>query len=308
MIHIGCNDFVMARRCFWTCLSVPADVCCKVAVEAWKKLVLVQCIMNDGSDPDANKTSLPLSMPTCMGRLLSSSKEASTTGSAAASSGTSGTKRPQPSTGFGFFQQQAPAAASATTSRGGSSSNKKSQQTIDSESTACYMDVADAFYKRDMFKLDSLIAKHSFTLESDGNTGLVQQCHTQLIHNQVRHLSRMYSVVSVTKAASVLGIIANGSETATTSQQVAALLLQSGVTCEIQDDGMIVFHEDDATSSSQSLVDLHEWMSLLEKIQRLDVGIMTSPRYLSLMRKEAASGDSKPAAPGAGGPRGVDEV
>jgi hypothetical protein len=52
-------------------------------------------------------------------------------------------------------------------------------------------------------KLESLQAQHAKQLMADGNLALVHQCHTQLVTNQVQHLSRMYSVASVsgTKAA-----------------------------------------------------------------------------------------------------------
>jgi hypothetical protein len=174
------------------------------------------------------------------------------------------------------------------------------------------MDIAAAFHKRDKSSLEALMVEQKAALESDGNTGLVQQCHTQLINNQVRHISKMYSVISVTKAASLLGIDPI-SGNAAASQQVVVLLCQSGVPCEIQEDGMIVFGDvqESSTTSTSSLVDLAEWMTLLEKVQRLDVNILTSARYQSLVRKEmvSGSGDSKAAAAALNaGPRGVDDI
>lgn len=172
------------------------------------------------------------------------------------------------------------------------------------------MDITQAFYKRDKAKLELLMRKHSSTFQGDGNTGLLEQCHTRLIRNQVRHLSKMYSVVSVTKAANLLGITNASADDV--SQQVAALLLQSGVVCDLQEDEMIVFHDEEEQEdmSRTPLVDLSEWMSLLENIQRMDVNILTSARYQSLMRKPSSSGgDAKTAAAAAAsGPRGVDEV
>lgn len=50
MIHIGCNDWTMAVRCFWTCLSVPSEVVSSLAIAAWKKLVLVQCLQMEDDD------------------------------------------------------------------------------------------------------------------------------------------------------------------------------------------------------------------------------------------------------------------
>jgi hypothetical protein len=279
MIHLGCNDYTMAHRCFWTCLSVPADVCSKIMLEAWKKLVLVQCLMSDGTQTSTN---LPKSMPNCMGRMLASYKEAAKhypakSGSSLSSNSnsSSSSKRPPP-------QQQ-------------SQAKKEVVQPI-----TCYMDIVEAFFKHDKIKLESLQTQHAKQLVADGNLGLVHQCHTQLVTNQVQHLSRMYSVVSVTKVAEVLAM---------DPANVPTLLCQCQVPCELQDDGMVVFTASDTASeesNSSSLVDLGEWMHLLEKVQRLDVAISTSTKYHSLVRKENSnSADSKQAA--ASGPRGVDD-
>ena len=42
-VHIGCANWKWARRCFWTCLSIPSDMVSAIAIAAWKKLVLVHC-------------------------------------------------------------------------------------------------------------------------------------------------------------------------------------------------------------------------------------------------------------------------
>ena len=49
-IHIGCNDWTMAKRCFWTVLSIPSEVITGMGVAAWKLLVLVQCLSMDDDD------------------------------------------------------------------------------------------------------------------------------------------------------------------------------------------------------------------------------------------------------------------
>lgn len=309
MIHLGGNDFVMAHRCFWTCLTVPADVACKIAVEAWKKLVLVQCILNDGSGSDANQISLPKSMPTCLSRMVMSSKESTPTGKKLPTTTPQGLAPPS----------RLPSSGSSTEATSGQV-----------ESTICfyYMEMAAAFYQRDKSKFEALMTEHQAKFEADGNWGLLQQCHSQLIHNQVRHIARMYSTISIAKVATLLGIssASDGNAAAVVNQQVAVLLYQSGVPCEIQDDGMIVFDdlptETAATSSSSSppLVDLAEWMALVERVQKLDVNIWTSPKYQSLTRQEiptpgpagSSSGigdESKIATTGGSrGPRGVDDM
>ncbi len=301
MIHLGCNDFVMAHRCFWTCLTIPAEVCCKIAVEAWKKMILVQCIMNDGSDPKSNQISLPKSIPTCLARMLPSCKESTKTSPTATNPRVS--HGPQPS--GGLFPPARPLMSQAQ-----SQSQSSNEIAVDTESTLCYMNIAVAFYGRKRSKLQALMEEHKSTIEGDGNCGLLQQCLTQLINNQVRHISRMYSVVSISKAATLLGI--SGVSDDATNQHVAALLCQSGIPCEIQEDGMIVFSDlSDQSTETSSLMELTEWMALIEKVQRLDVSILTTPRYQSLIRKDVsigASGEGKVPNTMSSGPRGVDDL
>jgi hypothetical protein len=293
MIHLGCNDYVMAHRCFWTCLTVPAEIVCKIAIDAWKKLVLVQCVMNEGLGKDANKMTLPNAMPTCIGRLLASSADASTFNVSAG--GRARGSQPSGLSMLGPLQQT-------------EKTLDRTKVPVDAESTACYMDISAAFYARDKTKLESLITEHQATLEGDGNLALVQKCLTRLVHNQVRHLSNMYAVVPLSKLAALLGI----SSGEAMQQQVASLLIQSAVPCEIHETGMIEFVEAaDETTGAESLVELADWIGLLETVQRLDVDFWTSPRYQSLIKMDASSanaaGDAKPVAADSG-PRGVDDL
>lgn len=253
MIHLGCNDYVMSHRCFWTCLSVPAEVCSKIMIEAWKKMILVQCLLGEFTAP-----ALPKSVPSCLTRLLSSSKESPLD--------FSGTKRPR-------GQPQSSAV-----------------QPIN-----CYMDLAEAFYSRDRTKFEAIQAEQTITFNADGNFGLIKQCHSQLLHKQLEHFSKLYSVVPLTKLADLLTISVD---------QVARTLCQSQVLCEIQDDGMVVFSES-TTSSPAPTVDLLEWMHLLERVRNLDVDIVTTAKYHSLLRKESSSGDTTKTV--AAGPRGVED-
>ena len=50
VVHMGCRNWALAVRSFWTCLSIPGpdqNVVSAVAIAAWKKLVLVQCCQAD---------------------------------------------------------------------------------------------------------------------------------------------------------------------------------------------------------------------------------------------------------------------
>lgn len=160
----------------------------------------------------------------------------------------------------------------------------------------CYMDLVDAFFKRDKEQYQSLVTRHESVLREDGNAGLTNQCLTQLVRNQVLHLSNMYSVVPASKVASLLGL--------SDENAVPAVLIESNVPCQIQDDGMVSFQDTTASDPAPSVVDMAEWMQLIEKVQNLDVAIVTSPKYYALMQKEHATRIEQLGKPG---PRGVED-
>ena len=319
MIHLGGDELELAHRCFWTCLSIPADVCSKIAIEAWKKLVLVQCLLFEPSPPSVSSHSpdsgtplysatggskakssssssirVPGSMPNCLARALGTSKDQS-----ASSSFISGMvpsrseqltmRHHQPAQSHFELKQQDQAQQSA--------SEKQSKQEEKVNHIACYTEVFKAFHDRDREKLESLERKHVEVWTQDGTLGLLRQCHSHLIKCQVLHLAHIYSVVPLSKLASALKV--DGGET-----QVTRILLQTNVPCEIDATGMVTFLS--KPQKPATLEEIPEWMNLLEMVQKLDVSIGTNPRYLSLIKKEAATASGDSAA--ASGPRGVDDL
>lgn len=253
-------------------------------------MILVQCVMTNEYEADTNtankKPRLPKNMPNCMyRRLVNIRKEDAATTGEDFQPNFAGTKRsarsPQRTTTQQRQQRQ---------------TQPQLEQPGSIQSAACYMDISDAFYERDKAKLEELQTEYHDILAADGNVGLVQQCHTQLVRNQVAHLSKMYSVVPLKKLAELLKI---------PDDQVTKILCQSAVLCEVQADGMVVFADPRANEKPRSTVDIMEWMHLLDKVQELDIGIATTARYHSLVRKESSnSGDTKAVV---AGPRGVED-
>lgn len=281
MIHLGCNDLVMAHRCFWTCLSIPSDSLSKITFEAWKKMALVQCL---SSPPGKVVLRTPKSMPNVMVKLLSSYREGG--------SGSGKPKHHPRAVSRGDMDYQ-PGERRPSQSR---LSAQRLDQLTAQDAVATYMSLVEAFSARSKTKFEAILKEKAATLAEDHNMGLVRQCLTQLVRNQVIHLSTMYSVVPVSKVVSILGL-AN-------EAKVATLLLDSKVACQIQEDGMVVF--EDMDQKDPPLVDFAEWMELLEKVQQLDIAMVTSPKYHVLLQKENASRKDAPAV--GGGPRGVEDV
>jgi hypothetical protein len=248
LIHLGCDDLELAHRCFWTCLSVPSEVSSKIAVEAWKKLVLVQCLLHDSTSPSSSIT-LPKSIPNCLGRMLASYRVADQQN-----------------------QQQNP--------RQSQQSTNNTQQIINP--ITCYMDLSKAFYARDKAAMEKLEREHMTTITHDGNLGLMHQCQTRLVACQVAHLARMYSVVPLSKLAASLQVEESKVTSILCQSKVPCQILQENGMVSFEQDSSSSSHNTGLSS------DISEWMQLMEKIQKLDVSIATSTKYHALARKDSS--------------------
>lgn len=45
-IHTACGEINLAIRCYETCLTIPADCISAIAISAWKKYILLQCLVH----------------------------------------------------------------------------------------------------------------------------------------------------------------------------------------------------------------------------------------------------------------------
>jgi hypothetical protein len=82
LVHLGCGDYVMAHRCWWTCLALPAEGCSAIMVAAWKKMALVQPLLDrtrgvanvhyslSNETTNAVTTRFPNSISKAMGQLV----------------------------------------------------------------------------------------------------------------------------------------------------------------------------------------------------------------------------------------------
>ncbi|KAL7558532.1 hypothetical protein ACA910_008125 [Epithemia clementina (nom. ined.)] len=76
MVHLECQNWEWAIRCFWTCLVIPADAAATsaIVVAAWKKLVLVQALTQSDRLPAEDTTTVlkfPKTTPVCVSRFIS---------------------------------------------------------------------------------------------------------------------------------------------------------------------------------------------------------------------------------------------
>jgi hypothetical protein len=322
-IHMGCNNWKLAVRCFWTCLSVPAEIVSAVAVASWKKMVLVQCLVQSdhASLTSALLLATPRAAPSCLGRFLTlgsaSSVKSSNSLAAAAmgrtvTAGSNDNNNDNGSNNGAGRQQRQPEQVGGSSSEGsfmstthtGPRGQQQQTQSYTGLGVNVYMELIHAFVKVDRQAFGHIMAEHGSLFASDGNTGIVAQCQAELIRRQVYELSRIFSVISLVQLSQVLEL---GIE------QVQTLLLQLSIDkmwmIQMEDDGMVVFPKlaglaEHHSSVTEDAKDVEELIQLTKVVQKLDVNIASSSKYHTFVRRENSAKSSE----GKGGPRGVEDV
>ncbi|OEU17475.1 hypothetical protein FRACYDRAFT_260885 [Fragilariopsis cylindrus CCMP1102] len=280
IVHFSCRDYAMAHRCWWTCLSVPADDGCSViAISAWKKVTLVQPLLNNNTGSTASGKVHPATrLPKCMPKLP--------------------TKLSDLHSSSKFRLARSLAAESKE-------EEKKDNMLV-------YTKLGPAVEAGDRQAVETLVRTHESILQADGNLELVRQCIRRVREVQVQTAAKRFSVTSV----AILARRWNATPEEVTQQLLDAIGI---VPCQIEEDGTVVFSDNEDiscnTGSTQSL-DLTQWMKLLERMQQLDVDISTNSKYKTLIRKEEKGGGNSSgsgtmisdifAAAGAG-PQGVED-
>jgi hypothetical protein len=281
IFHFGCSDYAMAHRCWWTCLSIPADDGCSViAVNAWKKMTLVQPLFNNNAGTIASSKVHPATrLPKCMPKLPTSLSNLHSSQK--------------------FRLARSFAAA-------------ESKEEEKKDGMLVYKKLGPAVEAGDRQAVEILVRSHESILQADGNLELVRQCIRRVREVQVQTASKLFSVTSI----AILARRWNATPEEVTQQLSDAIGI---VPCLIEDDGTVAFPDNQDiscnTTSTQSL-DLTQWMKLLERMQQLDVDISTNSKYNALIRKEEKGGGNNSgsgamisdifAAAGAG-PQGVED-
>lgn len=302
VVHLACQRWELAVRCFRTCLCVPSEVVSAVQLAAWKKLVLVQCLV-ETDDAVAQPTTLPSPTSTCVYRFINA---AVTESKAKAANQQHGTTTPA---------RGAPEDASTTIlhlvdnletgdSSARENNNNNNRARYPSMGVAVYAALALAFCDMDRPALQRQLTEHERFLTADGNWGLAQQVATALPRRQLVSWSRVYSSISLDELADLLNL---------SVEDLSRLLLQVSIAKEwpiqVSDTRMITFSRlvpqiGDTARTTQELV------ALAKLVQKMDATLSASSKFLSLARKEgrdASSSGDKGNAP-APGPRGVEDI
>lgn len=290
-IHMACANYANAIRCFWTCLSVPADTPSQIAVAAFKKLVLVQCLVSEDC-LDINESALlalPKAVPTCVSRFV---------GSATIWPRASQSPPPQqqqllpPMQLMEAPEQQQPPpeevhmveSSSAPAAEGEPTSEGTAPRKGPADLLKVYVQLVRAFAAVDRNGFDAVLREHEEVLRADGNLGWAYQCQTALIRRHIYQMSSIYSTVPLQRLAELLSL---------DESRVQRLLLQ----LSMDRAWPIAFRTDQGTTfvvfpprlQETTAVDSEQLLQLAYLMRNLDVSVASSGKYLSLAKNKEQS-------------------
>jgi hypothetical protein len=318
-LHIGTNNWAMARRCLWTCLSVPAEnLVSAIAIAAWKKLVLVQCrtlLLENPSLAQNSPTRVPKAAPACFSKFLNNATAPSdptgATGGAVSTTssqisldaalGTASRMGGVAQTGHdddndleamhlidASSDNEGPSPYGPSNSSGSSRSPPPQPAAPEDRVAAgvkAYTDLAGSYADLDQPRFLSLMAEHEGLLRRDGNLGLIQQCRDQLLRRRVIFWSKVYSAISLQDLASAVAV---------TAEQLNAIVwgLSVELVWPIQvRDGIVHFPPvpilNPTGDSSPSAASMEELVQLARLAQDLDAGLAASSKYQSAASKKS---------------------
>jgi hypothetical protein len=335
-LHVGTGNWAAAKRCYWTCLSVPADdMVSSIAVAAWKKLVLVQCrtmlleARGNHKGSSVHPLSLPKAVPVCFSRFLNDALSRAAGGAAAASLSSSTSAMaffPSGSTAPSSSQMALDAAYSAAQETGGSGSLMREEypdamHTVETGSddndggpadharsaeaaadfgVRAYGDLATAYANLDQAQFQAKMIEHEALFRRDGNLGFVRQCFEQLLRRHVVFWSRVYSAVALTDLAAAVKVPIDKLST-------ILLGLSNELPWSIQvRDGIVHFPPTPNPASTTNLPSHEELIQLARLAQELDATTEASPRYQSLSKRLGPSLRTEPRP--TAGPLGIEEM
>mmetsp|Transcript_2477 Transcript_2477/g.3474 ORF Transcript_2477/g.3474 Transcript_2477/m.3474 type:complete len:500 (-) Transcript_2477:30-1529(-) len=296
MIHMGLDEWSLAIRCFWTCVTVPSEVLSTIAICAWKKLILCRCLL------------LPVGTTTAKGFQMSSSS----VGGAQAEKEMISDILLLPwaaSTQVARFFSVGISTKTPTTSPmtmtsdcNDNSNGAVSQAGALNDGICPYAELVSAVWNCDRATFDTVKQNHESVWTKDGNLGMVYRLEKDLLNRRVYHLSRIYSVIPLTQLSEELQL---------PTEDIRVLLLKlshGGMTVDIDaEKGWVEFPDEDrlrGEAGAGNLVEnMGEIMTLANQIRRLDIAIAATPRYQHLTQKE--KGDPSSSSRAASGPRGV---
>ena len=306
LVHIECKNWEWAVRCFWTCLSIPADATSALVVAAWKKLVLVQALLQSDRLPaDMNVLKTPKTTPVCVSRYINSAVSTATPEGGAAKSPPAAGELEASVIAVGPEDISSPASSSTPLvhvhdlllADSALSLVVANPQVIASSDSGvrAYSDLIRAFVKVNRENFVQVLQDNQTRFAMDGNTMLVKLVESELVKRQLYHWSRVVSEISLERLSELLSIPA-----VQIQSTIASMANKDQWGVEIKDQ-VAYFPKYISPVMSDSSADLER---LTQMMQKLDITLSTSSKFLSLVRREGANAPDLKGS----GPRGVEDV
>lgn len=270
LVHIGTEEWSIALRCFRTVLSLPGNAVSALAVAAWKRLALVECITSEdtysaGLTPPGTTTVVSTYITEGCRAELKQGQASSHMVTDAAPEDTS--MQPQPG-----------------------------KRPLSYSNVAVYKNICKAFEKSDLPGFKQLVEQQTTLLQTESTLGLVMTVQDALYKRIIVQASRMFAVIPLDDLAKRLDSMSHA--------QVRTLLLQLSVekawNIDISNDQNVVFPA--FSSFKESDVNVQELVGLARAVQKTDAQLVATPKYqksTTPLRKENMKG---------GGPRGVEDL
>ena len=293
LVRLGCQRYRDAIAAFQICITMPSQAISAISIAARKKELLAKCLIldqyhnqqqkidvHDGqADPKMNLSnqSYILSIPQCASPVV-----------------------------LKFF-------ADADAAPLQKSEQDAAVTTVQDEFFGIqqYNQLVTSFQHADISYFNTIKDKMKNILTFDGNVGLVNQVHDQLIPRKLTKLAQVYESISLEKLATKLGF--------SNSQEAESLIITMSsqrnklFSAKIdQEEGIVYFQQYDDDSSDNCQQDLtkniHQCIELADRIRNLDVSLATSKRYQALIMKDSAAASSSSSIARPHQPRGVAEL
>ena len=288
VVHFECQQYQLAVRCLRTCLCVPADAVSVIALAAWKKLVLIQTLLQSHL-ANAKPMTLPQTTPSVFTRYIQNATNEE------------GNRPLPPPAGL--------------VSKASSPDEHLVHMVINLETGeqvpkrgACdvYANLVRAFLQMNANNLHDMLQTHATILTQDGNLALAQRLATELPCRRLYDQSRVYSSIPMTELANLLEM----PSTDELGQLLVKVSLQKAWPIQVTEDGMVRFPPLPPTgSSTNAAAATAELLDLTNLVQKLDANLSSSAKFMAVTRKESSSeGGGGGGEKGPSGPRGVEDI
>lgn len=311
-VHLACvsggstsaneKQWNQALRSFSTCLIIPAEAVSAIQIAAWKRLVLMRCLLHASLvDMEAEAVlAVPKVTSACLARLIN----AAILNTAEEEEG----KRmnaedtdivhvveliPQSSMDYGMESPSLP----AVPKRG--------------EDVCCYVRLVRAFLAVDRTLFNKILKEHESVYSRDGNLGLVHQCLDALLERQIYQLSSVYSSISLDRLGDIMQL-----DHDSLHRLLIHLSMDRGWAVDIRS-GYVFFPALPPLPETGSTAE--EVLQLAYMTRNLDASIASSAKFTQIRKKKESSAipiaDTTSAVRGYSrameeirGPRGVEDI